>query len=276
MEQIKESFISKDDNGQDINLVVIYPGHRIIQDANLQYNYKISLLIRQAAKGEERLLMRSEIEDYLLKMGIWTKEDALKMEQLGTRVRACELMLRKGGLKKSEGRQIAIEMGELRNEMLRLYKKRQQLDSATVESVAENHRFNFLASKCICVESGSEQYFNNLDDYIDRSSGSVAIQGAGILAKMLYGLDNNARSNLFEIQWLKKAGFIDDAGRYVNKKGELTDKDGRRVNEDSRYINENGQLIDKSGNLVDVRGDFFVNEPKPFIDDETGELIELE
>ena len=254
MEQINESFVDKDVNGNELNLVVIYPNNKIIQESNLQYNYKISFLIRQASKSEERLLMRSEMDEHLSKIGIWTKEDVLKMEQLGTRVRACELMIRKGGLKKSEGRQIAIEMGELRNQMLRLYNKRQQFDSCTIESTAENHRFNFLASKCICMELSNEPYFNNLDDYMSRSTESVAIRGATILAKFLYGLNENIRSSLFEIQWLKKAGFIDDMGRYINK---------------------SGKLIDKNGNPVDEKGDFFINESKPFIDDETGELIEI-
>jgi hypothetical protein len=275
MEQIKEKFSCKDNNGNDLDLVVVYPNHKIIQDANLQYNYKMSFLIRQAMKSDERLLMRSELESHLNKLGIWTKEDSLTMEKAATRIRACELMIRKGGLKKSEGRQIAIEMSELRNEMLRLYNKRQQFDSITAESTSENHRFNFLASKCILIESSNEPYFKDLQDYIEKSSESIAISGASILAKMLYGIDGDAKSNLFEIQWLKRAGYIDDAGRYINDSGELTDRDGRRINGDCRYINEDGKLIDKNGNLVDEKGDFFVEISKPFIDDETGEPIEI-
>jgi len=274
MEQIKEKF-SCNDNGNDICLVVMYPNHKIIQDANLQYNYKMSSLIRQAMKTDERLLMRSELESHLNKLGIWTKDDALTMEKLGLEIRACELMLKKGGLKKSEGKQLAIKMSELRNNMIKLYNKRQQYDSLTVESVAENHRFNFLASKCILIDPTNEPYFKSLDDYIDKSSEPAAIGGATILAKMLYGLQDDIKSNLFEIQWLKKAGFVDDMGRYINSKGEFTDKDGRRINEENRYINENGDLIDKNGNLIDKNGDFYIIEPKPFIDDETGEQIEI-
>lgn len=275
MEQIKEVFVDKDINGNDVSFVVIYPGHKAIQDANLQYNYKMSKLIREAIKGEERLLIRSELEDHLTKIGVWTKEDSLKMEQLANRIRASELLMRRGGIKKSEGKQIAIEMSNLRNEMLKLYQKRQQFDSITAESVAENHRFNFLVSKCIRVESTNEPYFKNLDDYFERASESVAINGAKILSRMIYGLQDDIKSTLFEIQWLKSAGFVDEAGRYIDSSCHLTDKDGRKINEHGRYINEDGQFIDKNGNPVDEKGDYFVCEPKPFIDDKTGEPVEL-
>jgi len=275
MEQVKEIFSDKDFNGEDISIVVMYPGHKIVQDANLQYNYKMSQLIRQAIKGDERLLIRSELEDHLAKIGVWTKEDSLKMESLGNKIRAGELLIRRGGLKKSEGRQLAIEMGEQRNEMLKLYQKRQQFDSITAESVAENYRFNFLVSKCTIVESTNKPYFKNLDDYLERCDESIAINSARILSRMLYGLQDNITSTLFEIQWLKSAGFVDDAGRFVDKDGNLTDRDGRRINDQGRYINEDGQLIDKSGNLVNEKGDFFIVEPKPFIDDATGEQIEI-
>jgi len=274
MENIKECLVTKDIDGKDVEICVIYPKNKIIQEANLVYNLKMASLIRQGSGTNERLLLRAEAEDYLIKNGLWSNEDKIKMEELGLRVRACELMLRKGGLKLSEGRQLAIEMSELRNQMLQLYTKRQQLDSTTIESASENHRFNFLASKCILNKQTEKPYYKDFNDYLDKSSEFVAIEGAKKLAKMLYGLEENIKSTLFEIQWLKKAGFVDDMGRYIDKQGKLTDKDGRHINENGRYINEEGNLIDKSGNLVDTKGDFTV-ESKPFIDDETGNPVEF-
>lgn len=256
MENTKDFLTVKDDDGKDVEICVIYPTNKIIQEANLIYNMKMASLIRQGSGSSERLLLRAEAEDYLIKNDLWSNEDKTKMEQLGLRVRACELTIRKGGLKKSEGRQIAIEMGKLRNQMLQLYTKRQQLDSCTIESASENHRFNFLASKCICYKQTEKQYYKDFNDYLDKSFESVAIEGARKLAKILYGLEENIKSTLFEIQWLKKAGFVDDQGRYIDKNGKLTDEDGRHINENGRYVNENGELVDKSGNLVDTKGDF--------------------
>lgn len=276
MGKTKECLVVKNvDEEKNIEICVIHPNHKMIQEANLVYNMKVASCIREGKGTNERLLLRAEVEDYLVKNNIWSNDDKINMEQLGMRVRACELLLRKGGLKLSEGRQIAIEMSERRNQMLQLYTKRQQLDSATIESVAENHRFNFLASKCICYGETEKPYFKDLTEYLDRSFETVAVEGAAKLAKMLYGLEDNIHSNLFEIKWLKKAGFVNNDGKFTDRGGKLTDKDGRHINEDGRYINEESNLIDKSGNPVDAKGDFVV-EAKPFIDDETGNLVELD
>lgn len=274
MEDVKECLTIKKEDGADVEICVVSPAHKMIQDANLVYNMKVASCIRDGQGSNERLLLRAEVEDYLTKTNVWSIADKLKMEELGMSVRACELMLRKGGLKVSEGRQIAIEMNELRSQMLQLYAKRQQLDSATIESAAENHRFNFLASKCILSKLTEKPYYKDFNDYLNRSHEIVAMEGAKKLAKMLYGLEESIKSSLFEIKWLKRAGFINEEGKYTDRDGKLTDKDGRHINENGRYINETGDLIDKSGNLVDTKGDFVI-ESKPFIDDETGNPVEF-
>lgn len=274
MENTKECLTIKNEDGVDVEICVISPTHKMIQDASLVYNMKMASCIREGQVSGERLLLRAEVEEYLSKTGVWSNTDKLKMEELGMGIRARELMLRKGGLKISEGRQIAIEMNELRNQMLQLYTKRQQLDSATIESAAENHRFNFLASKCILQKSIDKPCYKDFNDYLNRSHEIVAIEGAKKLAKMLYGLEESIKSSLFEIKWLKRAGFINEEGKYTDRSGKLTDKDGRHINENGRYINEEGNLIDISGNLVDTKGDFII-EPKPFVDDETGNPVEF-
>jgi len=274
MESTKDFLTVVNEDGVDVEICVVSPTHKMIQDANLVYNMKVASCIREGQVSGERLLLRAEVEDYLTKTNVWSNADKLKLEQMGMEVRAIELMIRKGGLKMSEGRILAIQMNELRARMLQLYTKRQQLDSATIESVAENHRFNFLASKCILLKSTERPCYKDINDYLNRSHETVAIEGAKKLAKRIYGLEDDFRNGLFEIKWLKKAGFINEAGKYTNRDGQLTDKDGRRINEDGRYVNEEGSLVDLRGNLVDTKGDFVI-EAKPFIDDETGNLVEF-
>jgi hypothetical protein len=274
MENTKECLTIKNEDGVDVEICVVSPTHKMIQDANLIYNMKVASCIRDGQVSGERLLLRAEVEDYLVKTNVWSNADKLRMEELGINIRARELMLRKGGLKISEGRQIAIEMNELRNQMLQLYTKRQQLDSATIESAAENHRFNFLASKCILNKLTEKPCYKDFNDYLNKSHEIVAIEGSKKLAKMLYGLEESIKSSLFEIKWLRNAGFINEEGKYTDRSGKLTDKDGRHIDENGRYINEEGNLIDRSGNLVDPKGDFMV-ESKPFVDDETGVPVEF-
>lgn len=275
MQRNKELIKTIDIEGNVLELIVLHPTHKIAQEANLQYNLKVSSLIRNSSKTGERLLLRSEINNYLVTAGIWTKEDAIEMENLGLKIRACEFKLKQGGIKLSEARELAITMGEFRNRMLVLYNKRQQLDSATVESVAENHKFNFLVSKCSVVPNSELPYFSDLNDYLERSDQQASVDCAKAMAKILYGFDDSLSSNLFEVKWLKEAGFVDDRGRYINRDKKLVDRNGRLIDEEGRFINNDGEFIDINGIKVDGNGNLFVTETHPFIDDNTGQEIPI-
>jgi len=261
--------------GQPLKLDVISPNHRIAQEASMAYNLKVSHLIRQSAKGGERLLLRSEVEDYLLSAGIWTAEDSSRLQQLSLKIRAAELTLQRGGIQLSEGRRIAIEvMSKGRAEIMELVGKRQQLDSATVESVAENYKFAILVVKCVRYAEDGKPYFKSYDDFMDRGDEQAAIDACQILAEMIYNVDKNIHNNFFENRWLKKAGFVDNRGRFVNSTGHLIDEDGRLVDEDGRFVNENDELIDLHGIRITETGDFLCMDAEPFIGD-NGQKVDV-
>lgn len=239
---------------------------------NLAYNTKIAQLIRDGSSTGDKLLLRVELEKFLAENGIWTREDKLRMEKISLDIRAHELVLKRGGLQVKEARNIAIKMGELRAELFKLYQKRQQFDSATVESIAEDYRFDVMVSECVLYSDSDKKYFKNYEDYVERGDEKAAVEAAEKLAQMVYGYDPKFRMKFFENQWLKEAGYVDDNGRYVNKDGKFVDKDGKLINIDGRYIDENGNFVDADGNQVTDLGDFVVNNPKPFIS-ENGEEV---
>lgn len=257
-----------------LQLAIIRPTNKINQEANMAYNLKVASLIRNASKdSSQRLLVRAELEEYLTEMGIWTLQDTLDVEKLAVEIRTHELILKKGGIKVSEGRMLALQMAEKRQLIMEKYAKRQQFDSITVESQAENFRFEFLLIKCfVSVDTGAP-FLRNHNEYVDRQDETAVIDGAKILANMVYGLETNIHKNMFEMQWLKDAGMIDDDGRYVRPDGTMTDRDGRLVNKDGRYINKEGQMVDTFGRPVDERGNLLVDISKPFIDDKTGKDV---
>lgn len=263
---------TKDTEGNPIQLIVLRPGNKIIQEANLAYNLKVAQLIRQGSTNGDRLLLKSELENYLKDSGIWTTKDIIRVEQLAIEIRAAELMIKKGGLKLSEARELAISMAEKRAEILAIYEKRQALDSATIESHAENFRFEFLAVKCILHSGTGKQYLKDHDDYVNRSTEEAVIDAVKVLANIVYKLEDNIRMTMFEMQWLKNAGFVDDNGRYI-KNGRLVDRHGRAVDDKGRYVNEQGQLINKDGSLIDENGNLLSQSSKPFIDDDTGKEV---
>lgn len=268
MNKQKHLIKTKDKNGNNIELEVLRPGHKIMQEANMAYNLKVSSLLRQANNGGERLLLRSEVEDHLIKSGVWSNKDAKDMESLGMRLRALELVIKQGGIKLSEARKLAVEMSQIRSKMMILYNKKQQLDSVTVESVAEQYKFGILMVKCVLSAKDGRPYFMGYDDYLEKSGDLAAIETAQCLSKMLYGLDDGINLNFFENQWLKEHNFIDDKGRLISKDGYFVDKDGKRIDKNGRFIDEHGNFVDRNGIQVDKNGNFIVEDQKPFLDDD--------
>jgi hypothetical protein len=111
-----------------------------------------------------------------------------------------------------------------------------------------------------------------MEDYLNRSTETVALVGAQNLANMLYGLDNDYESNLPENKFLKKFKFVDDRLRYIDKKGRLIDSEGRLVDDQGRFIDEEGNFVDKYGNRVDVDGEYIV-DPQPFLDENGNPIV---
>jgi len=263
-----------DENSQPIKLAVVRPNNRTNQEANMGYNLRMAELIRSGSKsGSKRLLLRAELEEYLAEMGIWTMKDQLEVEKLALEIRANELLLKQGGMKVSEGRAMALQMAEKRQLILERHATRLQFDSATIESQAENFRFEYLLVKCLVLADTGKPFLKNHDEYIEKQDTEAVMEGARVLANMIYHLEDNVQKNMFEMKWLKDAGMINDKGRYVKPDGTIVDRDGRLIDEHGRYINKDCQLIDTFGRFVDEQGNLLVDESKPFIDDETGETV---
>lgn len=263
-----------DREGNSLKLAVIKPTNKITQESSMVYHLKMSELIRSGSRNNsQRLLLRAELEEYLLKTGVWTMNDALEVEKLALEIRAHELVLKKGGISLSDGRTIALEMAEKRQMILEKHTKRQQFDSITIESYAENFRFEFLIIKCLVFYDSGKSYLVNHAEYMDRQDEQAVMDGARELASIIYGLEKSINDTMFEMRWLKEAGMIDERGRYVSKDGSYIDRDGHRVNKDGRYINSGGEMVDTLGRLVDENGNLLVDTAIPFIDDETGDQV---
>lgn len=262
-----------DSIGKPLKLVISTPNHKVTQEANMAHSLKVSHLIRQGGSGDgERLLLRSEVEAYLLKAGIWTVDDAKELQQLSIEIRAAELTIQRGGIALAEARRMAVEMGKKRNNIMALVGKRQQLDSATIESVAENYKFAILATKCIRYADDNKPYFSSYDDFMNRGGEDGVVEACELLAEMIYGTARDVQAGLFETRWLKKAGFVNDNGRLIDKQGRLVDEDGRLVDDQGRFIDESGDFIDLHGVRVTATGDFCCINPKPFTDEEGNEV----
>jgi hypothetical protein len=217
-------------------------------------------------------VVRAKLDDLLESQGLWNDEKQAQFTLLQKQIADGEKRLQKGGFSLNEAKDLAVKIKGFRDEIRDLISVRTSLDNHSAEGQADNARFNYLVSACVVYNDTKEKVFTNLADYIDKSSEPVAIEGAQILANMLYGLDNNYETNLPENKFLKKYKFVDEELRFVDKKGRLIDGEGRLIDEDSRYIDEAGNFVDKYGTKLKDDGEYDI-ESKPFLDEDGTPII---
>lgn len=223
---------------------------------------------------KSKSVVRAKLDELLEDQGLWNSEKQAKFTLLQKELLEGEKKLAKGGFSLNEAKDLAVKMKKVRDDIRDLISVRTSLDNHSAEGQADNARFNYLVSACVVYNDTKQPYFSNMEDYLNRSTESVALMAAQNLANMLYGLDNDYESNLPENKFLKKYKFIDDKLRLIDKKGRLIDIEGRLLDESGRYVDENGGFVDKFGNIVDALGDYVV-ETQPFLDD-SGQPIILE
>jgi hypothetical protein len=256
----RETFeVTKDD--KTIKLAVITPNAEISNKAQREYNRAFRNALDSGA------IFRETLEVHMRKQGLWDDKKAEEHEKLVNKIRDGERRLAQGGIKLSEGKQIALDMARNRGELQSLLAQRNRMDVNTADGQAENARFNALVSLCIVDAETNKPYYKDLDDYLNHSSDPEARQGAEKLANMIYDIDEDYEKNLPENKFLRQYNFVDDSLRLVNKDGQLVDVDGNLVDENGRYIDENGNYIDRDGNRVDENGEYVVDS-QPFLDDD--------
>ena len=261
---------TQDEEGNELNLVVRKPNNKVLQEATVAYNAKIASLLR----SNDSLMLRAELEKHLTERGIWTAESAKRFTDIAMELRDLEVKLRKGGMKISEGRECAIKMAELRTEQVEIFTERKKYDAVTIEAVAEEHKIIFILSKCTFREDGKTLHFSTLDECIRKNSDLASIEASKLLFSMIYA-DSNNLDQMYETKWLQKYDLMDDKKRLVNRSGELVTKENKLINEAGTLIDDAGKQIDLLGHRIDPKGNLLIDDEKPFIDDLTGEPIEL-
>ena len=256
---------SKDSDGNDVVVYVTKPDKNDNKKAQLVFNK-----VFKEALSEDGLL-RVVLENKLKEQGIWSKEKQKDLEKLNKEIRDSLIKLKKGGVKLSEAKDIAIQIRIKRLQSASLMSERNRYDAYTVEAQAENAKIDYLISRCIKDEHG-ERYFKNSEEYNEKSEEPFVLEAADKLVTIIYGLEEDWEADLPENQFLKKYKFVDDKLRLVNQDGKYITSDGKMINDDFQYIDEQGNVVDEDGNPIDEDGLPQV-EFSPFLDD-NGEPIE--
>lgn len=261
----KISFNTKID-GEDVKLAVIKPTARDNDEADKSYGRKYRDLVQAGT------MIRAQAEKIVKDRELWGEKEQKELNEVRDRLLNNERKLQKGGMKKSEGYALAMEMIKDRNQLFSLTLMRNPLDGETAESKAENYKFYCLVSMCTVYDNDKKAVFDNVNDFLSKIEEPYAIEAANHFSRLSNDL-SDFKSSLPEYKFLLKYG-------YVNEKYQLIDKTGKLVDEKGRYVDERGRLIrykdaackefeyvDVEGNLVDENGNY-LGESAPFTDDD--------
>lgn len=242
---------------EDKEFVVKHPTPKLEAEANMHASRVFSKLVKEKKEGNDGLLLRAQLDEYLRSVGLYTENDIKNINQANDEVQRIEGLLSKGGIKKSEGKKLALELRRNRYWLLTLLAKRLEYDKNTIEFHSENARINYLISKCLCDSDGIP-VFNSVEDYEFDETGLKDSLGDLIrrIASICSSYDPDYEKKLPENKFLTKFG-------YCNEDFDLVDTNGN-------LVNEKGERIDKDGNLLDENGKPVVKEKEigEFLDDE--------
>lgn len=259
---MERSFTITEGDGTETKILIRNPEYQDFDESDRVYASKIASMVRDSSKN--KLLLRRELDIFLKEQGIWTDADEQKVKSLQKQIDSSLNKIRKGGTKLSEGRKLCIETMDLRKEMVKILSKRQTFESATIESIAESEKLDYLIYVSTVKEDGSF-YWESCSDMKNDKMGPVYGKASVMATQLIYGIDSEFERNLPENKWLKKYNFVDAELNYVDRKsGEHVDKDGKPVKQLEQEALK--QLENLTGDIV---------EEQPFVDDDTGEIVQV-
>jgi len=246
----------KNSKGEDIVCYVRRPNSKDLKEAKVYANATVAKSIKAGT-----FITRSQARDQLKLSGIWGEPQDEQLKELSIKITELVRILQTGKkegkqLKKSEGREIAIQVIELRNKQVELLTKVNELDEYTIEAQAENDEFDYLISVCLLSESG-DKIFESVDEYKEKAADEpYYFAAAQELQNVFYGFrkPEEIANSRIEYKFLKQFNFINDKLQFINKDGKTTDKDGKLVDDEGFYIDEEGKRVnqeEKMGEFLD-------------------------
>jgi hypothetical protein len=252
--------------GENVTYLLKRPSSLDYQASKL-YSNKLAAKIAQQLDDEGRpaFLTRSKVRELLTKTGDWNSDMEAELVSSAKKLLELERKLARGGIKKSEGKTLAIEIKSLRVRQLEILAKTRNMDEFTLEAQVENANFDYLIFSCILNEEG-DKVFKNVEEYKESGEDPIITNAAVRLAEMLYGYDANEEKNLPENKFLMKYGFVDKDLKFIDKDGHYVDSTGRKIDEKGRLVNDNNELVDINNEKLDNEGNP-IEEFQEFIDD---------
>lgn len=219
---------------------------------------KVRIKSWSSCKKDPDIMSKIQLNKFLEDRGIWNKEKESQKKSLEKEIIDLEKRLVKPGKKRvklSEARSIAIEMRKKRKEYRDLISEKIELESNTIESIAENSRFDFLVTRCTFYKDSEERVYNNVEDY-NNDDTNIPYVAAAALGQIMYNLTDSFESVLPENEFLVKQKLADpDTLALVNF-------DGDYVDEDFQVVLKKEDLKDEVKLEVEYENDLAPAKPK--------------
>lgn len=251
---------SEDKNGNEVKVMLKTASAQEYRDSQVEYNRAFRKALDSGA------LLRQKLSDYMKTQGIWNEEKQKQNDVYVEKITEMESSLKRGGIRLSEAKNIALELRQVRAQFRDFLSERNTLDQNSAEGQADNARFAELVRLCMLNPNTRQPYFPTQDDYDKSADQPWVMEAAGQLANMIYGLDPNYDTKLTENKFLKEFEFVDEDLRLVNEGGHLVDSEGRLISEEGRYVAYKTKKAEKD---QDADKRYYVNR-------EGEELIEFE
>ncbi len=236
----------KDSNNKDVLVYLKKPNAKDFRNAKIYGNkVAVELIKSKTTEGEAGFLMRSQVKDYLVASGIWTSEHEKTLKDLTKKTVELENKLVKGGMPKTEGRKIALELAAARDEQILLMYKTTEFDEMTVEYHVENAENDYLFSTCLINENG-DNVFQNVDECVERfNEESYYREAKEELRKLIYGdvTMESLYDGRVEFKFLKNFKFVNDKYELQTPEGLPCDREGKVIENDPSEVNTNDREL---------------------------------
>lgn len=266
MVDIKREFTIKKD-GQEVELYIKNLSLEEIEKAESVRLRKYHQSLKDGA------ILAENLSKFLKEQGIWSDEKELRQRELQEELIEAIRKLKRGGIKKSEGRQLAIKIRQLKNDINFLSLDRIKYINETCEGQAQNSEFNYKVSQAtVYLDNKSKKYFDSYEDYLNRAGDVDGYLCANKCAEIFYSVGDT--SELEENKFLRRFKYVDENLRLIDEGGHLVDIDGKLINEAGDYV----KIVEGKEIVIDEKGEQIENidsNPKPFLDENNEPILDV-
>lgn len=228
-------------DGESVELLCVRPNQDVIDGARREYNVKFAQALREGG------LTRAEAEDIIEKRKLWSNKHEEKLQNYRKVIRDNEVALIKckDAIK---GKEIAITINKLRDEMSKLIGNRNEILNRTCEAYAEGAQNQYLLVRCILRPDDRQPYFESVEAFKVLENSQLIIDALAELLLFLHDTTVEELTNTPENKWLvDKKLKCPKTGFWIKGENLYTD-DNRRVNAQGEYLDEvTGERVDYWG-----------------------------